>query len=55
LPDLPRPVVLVISGHALKDPAAQPAAAEPGLDVDPAAGPLAVVEAARRRFRAASG
>lgn len=50
LADLPRPVVLVISGHALKDPAAQPAAAEPSLDVDPRAGPDRIVEAARRRF-----
>lgn len=50
LSDLPRPVVLVISGHALKDPMAQPAAAEPSLDVDPSAGPQAVIEAARRRF-----
>lgn len=55
LPDLHRPVVLVISGHALKDPMAQPAAAEPSLDVDPLDGPQAVVEAARRRFNISRG
>lgn len=59
LPELPRPVVLVVSGHALKDPIAQPAAAEPSLDVDPSADPGTIIEAARRRFaerdRASSG
>jgi threonine synthase len=50
LPDLPRPVVLVVSGHALKDPIAQPAAAEASLDIDPSAGSEAIVEAAHRLF-----
>ncbi len=48
--DLPRPIVLVISGHALKDPAAQPAAAAQSLDIDAGAAPAAVVAAAMRQF-----
>ena len=51
---LPRPVVLVISGHALKDPMAQAAATEPSLDVEPDAAPRAVTEAAVRRFASRS-
>jgi threonine synthase len=54
LPDLPRPVVLVISGHALKDPMAQAAAGEPSLEVAPDADPRAVTEAAVKRFASRS-
>jgi len=48
--DLPRPIVLVISGHMLKDPAAQPGASEPSLDVEAGADPAAIAAAARQRF-----
>lgn len=51
---LPRPVVLVVSGHALKDTMAQAAASEPSLDVDPVADPRDVTEAALRRFASRS-
>jgi threonine synthase len=54
LADLPRPVVLVVSGHALKDPMAQAAAGEPSLDVEPDADPRAVTDAAVRRFASRS-
>lgn len=54
LADLPRPVVLVISGHALKDSTAQAAAGEPSLDVAADADPRAVTEAAVRRFASKS-
>ncbi|HEX2885428.1 pyridoxal-phosphate dependent enzyme [Vineibacter terrae] len=48
--DLPRPIVLVISGHALKDPAAQPGASGQSLDVEAGAAPAAIVSAALRQF-----
>ncbi len=48
--DLPRPIVLVISGHALKDPAAQPGASEPSLDVEAGAEPAAITSAALRQL-----
>lgn len=54
LPDLPRPVVLVISGHALKDSMAQPTAGEPSLDVAPDADPRSITEAAVKRFASKS-
>ncbi|HKU98516.1 MAG TPA: pyridoxal-phosphate dependent enzyme [Vineibacter sp.] len=48
--DLPRPIVLVISGHALKDPIAQPGASEPSLDIEAGAEPAAIAAASRQRF-----
>lgn len=47
---LPRPVVLVISGHALKDPVAQSAASEPSLDVAAGSRSADITAAALRRF-----
>jgi threonine synthase len=54
LAGLPRPVVLVISGHALKDPAAQAAAAEPSLAVAADADPQEITQAAIRHFSSVS-
>lgn len=54
LADLPRPVVLVISGHALKDSMAQAAAGEPSLDVEPGADPRSITAAAVERFASKS-
>jgi threonine synthase len=48
LPDLPRPVVLVASGHSLKDPAAQPAAGAPSLSMNQTTTPTTIAEQARR-------
>ncbi|MFB2553188.1 pyridoxal-phosphate dependent enzyme [Ensifer soli] len=50
LDHLPRPVVLVVSGHALKDGAAQAAAGAPSLDIDADADPQAVTQAALGHF-----
>ncbi|EAR51292.1 threonine synthase [Oceanicola granulosus HTCC2516] len=52
LGELSGPVVLVISGHALKDGPAQPAAADPSIELDTDTGPLEVIERARSRFNA---
>lgn len=51
LPDLPRPVVLVVSGHALKDPAGQPGTDE-RLTIDPMADPGELIQLALSRVAA---
>jgi len=49
---LPEPIVLVVSGHALKDPGAQPASVEPSLDIEASADASAITRAAEQRFAA---
>lgn len=53
--NLPKPIVLVVSGHALKDAGSQPGAGDAAIAVDAQTDPLIVVAAARERFAASRG
>lgn len=47
---LPRPIVLVVSGHALKDPGALPGHGEPSFQAGSDVDPLAIIRAGELRF-----
>ncbi len=52
--NLPRPIVLVVSGHALKDPMAQAAADQPSLDIAGGMRSKDVIDAAMKRYSSSS-